>query len=202
MAKEITWNENKIKEGFQKFFNEYGRYPMALEVDNYPFLPSSRQIQRRFGGLPSLRRLLGLKIQNYGKGRKRSETADLIGNRSLRFENNIKEFLICVHEQKHFNNTSKKRLDFFVYAKNRKFGVDVFYPKDYHSFVGCINSKMKNYTKTIFEIILVQINSSLSDHYITVLTQKKKTEWNPLIKIMTEKKFLDFISFIDPLKTL
>ncbi|MEK7076488.1 MAG: hypothetical protein AAB941_02410 [Patescibacteria group bacterium] len=54
----IKWDLNKIKAGLEDFYNLNNRYPSALEIDKYPLLPSSRQVQRKFGGLKDLERFL------------------------------------------------------------------------------------------------------------------------------------------------
>ncbi|OHA45886.1 MAG: hypothetical protein A3A80_04405 [Candidatus Terrybacteria bacterium RIFCSPLOWO2_01_FULL_44_24] len=48
---EKYWDLEKIKQGFDLFYKENGRYPTTFDVDDYKYLPSSRQIQRNFGGL-------------------------------------------------------------------------------------------------------------------------------------------------------
>ncbi|MES2971937.1 MAG: hypothetical protein V4702_06475 [Patescibacteria group bacterium] len=45
------WTIEEIKAGFEAFVKDYGRYPTALEIDAYEFLPSSRSLQRSYGGL-------------------------------------------------------------------------------------------------------------------------------------------------------
>ena len=54
----IKWDLNKIRYGLEEFYKLNKRYPLALEIDRYPLLPSSRQVQRKFGGLKELRRFL------------------------------------------------------------------------------------------------------------------------------------------------
>ena len=54
------WDLDKVKIGLDKFYREFGRYPTATEFENYPHLPSARQMQRRFGGIVQLRETLGL----------------------------------------------------------------------------------------------------------------------------------------------
>lgn len=39
--KKIIWTEEKIKIGFERFFQEYGRLPRSHEIDRSPFLPSN-----------------------------------------------------------------------------------------------------------------------------------------------------------------
>ena len=164
----MTWTKEKIKEGLQKYYNEFGRYPTAHEIDKYPYLPSSRQIQRRFGGLPELRKQLGIEITDYTRGETRSHKAEIIGKRGLNYEKDIQKILIkhfgeiFVHEQKPFNDYSG-RLDFFVYAKDEKFGVDVFYAEDIHSLTGCINYKQRSYkgfSDTLILCLLIEVISA------------------------------------------
>ena len=70
-----VWNEEKLKVAFDRFIAENGRLPTAPEVDKTEYLPSARQIQRRFGGLRQLRRLLNYEITDFGSGRSRSRIA-------------------------------------------------------------------------------------------------------------------------------
>ena len=127
MAKEIIWTEDKIEEGFKKFAVEYGHPPTSLEIDKYPHLPSSRQLQRRFGGLPNIRGKLGLNITDYTKGEIRSQVAQAMAERGLTLEKHIKQLLfryfgpMFVHEQKPVSDFGRTRLDFFVYAKSMYF---------------------------------------------------------------------------------
>jgi hypothetical protein len=51
---EPKWNNENIKAGFDRFITENGRLPTAYEIDDCSYLPSARQIQRRFGGLSNL----------------------------------------------------------------------------------------------------------------------------------------------------
>ena len=50
------WTKENILNGLRKFFDDTGRYPTATEIDQNEYLPSSRQIQRAFGGLRNLRK--------------------------------------------------------------------------------------------------------------------------------------------------
>lgn len=49
--RKIIWTEEKIKIGFDRFFQENGRLPRSHEIDNLSYLPSSRLIQIKFNGL-------------------------------------------------------------------------------------------------------------------------------------------------------
>jgi len=65
MAKEI-WTKEIIKEGFNRFFSEYGRLPRSEEIDKLPYLPSSRLIQKKYIGLEQLRTKLDFTELHFG----------------------------------------------------------------------------------------------------------------------------------------
>lgn len=203
----IKWTLDKIKYGLDGFYKLNNRYPSALEVDDYPLLPSSRQIQRRFGGLKELRKLLGFSEEDldYTKGQARSDVAKIIGERGRKFEKEIYSILvkrfgeICVHQQKPFNNY-KNRADFFIYAQDYKFGVDVFYPKDLHSFVCCVNIKEKTYNGSDFDMILLPINPDISQSLISNFISRRKN--NTSHNVMSFEEFKKYINTITPLRLL
>lgn len=69
----MKWDKEKIKEGFENFYKENGRLPTAPEVDNLDYLPSSRTIQRSFGGLQKIRKDLGyedINLETLGQSKK------------------------------------------------------------------------------------------------------------------------------------
>lgn len=203
---EIIWTTEKIKNGFEKFFKEFGKYPTVLEIDKYLSLPSSRQLQRRWpGGVRYLREELGLDITDFTKGETRSITATSIGERGKDKEREIQKILIehfgeiCVHEQKPYSDYSG-RFDFVVYTKNKKFAVDTFFPVHRNSLTGCINSKQKLYKNIDFEIILLQMNENISQEYMDKLLNSKKNPLPKNIKVLNLKNFLDYIKTIESLK--
>ena len=203
----IKWDLNKIKCGLEEFYKLNKRYPSALEIDGYPPLPSSRQIQRRFGGLKELRKLLGLPDGDldHTKGKIRSNVAKIIGERGKSFEKEIYAFLvnkfgeIFVHQQKPFNNY-KSRADFFIFAKDYKFGIDVFYPKDLHSFVCCVNIKEKIYINPDFDMIFLSINPDINQSLINAFIDRRRN--NTLHKVMDFDEFKKYINTITPLRLL
>ncbi|MEI7621309.1 MAG: hypothetical protein WCJ51_02120, partial [Candidatus Moraniibacteriota bacterium] len=81
------WTLEKISEGFEKFYKLNNRYPVAYDVDDCDFLPSSRQIQRAFGGLINLRKKLGLEVANYSNGKERSDLVSTFNIRGRKYEN-------------------------------------------------------------------------------------------------------------------
>jgi len=110
------WTDEAIKKGFERFFAEHERYPTTPEIDSSHYLPSSRQLQRRFGGVPVIRERLGLPISDFTKGSARSEMAINIGERGRKEEQIIYKILtdyfgeVFIHGQKPFNNYSCRRI--------------------------------------------------------------------------------------------
>lgn len=85
MGYKSIWTIEKIKEGFERFEKENGRLPRALEVDSISYLPSARQIQRAFGGLVELRKLIGYEDNNFSAGKHRSKIG-LESNAAVKME--------------------------------------------------------------------------------------------------------------------
>jgi hypothetical protein len=151
----VKWTVEKVSEGFKLFFNEYGKYPTANEIDDYEFLPTSRQIQRSFGGLISLRKIIGLPIEDYASGSERSKVAQYLNRRGRSCEytvldllqRNFKEHFIHIERpvNVNFNMNSKDRFDFYVYANPVNFAIDVFATRDIRCFIKVMNIKEKKY---------------------------------------------------------
>jgi len=87
------WTSNKIKDGFERFIKENGRLPLAPEIDLLDYLPSSRQIQKKFGGLEKLRHQLGYKDTHFGKGAYRSAIATRVNHRGRNEELSLEKVL-------------------------------------------------------------------------------------------------------------
>lgn len=147
------WTLEKVKEGFDKFFEDHGRYPTSNEVDDFDYLPSARQIQRIWGGLIPLRKQLGLSIENYSQGSIRSKVAIEIGARGRKLEVIVRDFLQekfkepFVHIERPVHESSKDRFDFYVYAKPKRFAIDVFGTSDIRKLIKNMNMKENRYIK-------------------------------------------------------
>ncbi|GBE16712.1 hypothetical protein BMS3Abin15_00534 [bacterium BMS3Abin15] len=158
MPQKEKWTIEKIKEGFEKFFEIHGRYPTAYDVDDFEFLPSARQIQRRFGGLIKLRKRLGLSIDNYSIGDNRSKIATQSNINARKYETEVLNILLEKFDEKfihierpvdtyNINYNSKSRYDFYVYAKPHNFAIDVVKTNDVRTLIKNINLKEKKYNK-------------------------------------------------------
>ena len=219
-AKSSKWSKEKIQEGFEKFFAENGRYPTSEEIDIFTGLPSSRQIQRAFGGLVNLRKLLGLKITNFGNGENRSKIAKAIGQRGHSLERDLEKNLIArfneyfVHIEKPLIKyykldsqnklKTKSRADFFVYAQNYNFCVDVFYAKNYRNLVSIINAKQKKYSDLTIDVYLINGNakqdSDITKESIAKLYINKTNKLQSNVYILNLDDFINRTKEIQPIK--
>ncbi|RJQ37598.1 hypothetical protein C4552_00340 [Candidatus Parcubacteria bacterium] len=203
---EIQWDDNRIREGFVRFFSEFGRYPTVLDIDSYDYLPSSKQLQRKYGGVKKLRELLGLDITDFTSGEVRSQMVSRIGKRALKVENDVRNKLIAhfgeffVHEQRPHKLDSRSRLDFFVYHRDGEFGVDVFYAENRHSFVGCINQKERMYRDTKIEVFLVYESEKVGPDDVDEFLMHKKHRLAAQLKITDSINFHKAIQEYHPLK--
>lgn len=153
MTKSKKWDLEKIKEGFEKFQQLNNRYPAAYDVDDCDFLPSSRQIQRAFGGLVNLRKTLNLSVENYTKGAEGTRKAIKINMEGKRCELYVFELLKTrfderfIHIEKPLDHAYKNRYDFYIYSKPNNFAIDVFSTDDARCLVNIMNIKAKKYAK-------------------------------------------------------
>lgn len=194
------------------FFKEHGRYPTSVEIDGYDKLPSSRQIQRVHGGLPTLRKKLGLGGQDdFTKGDYSSKRAVMIGSRAHKLEKEVYDYLVglfgkpFVHREYFFTDDRRNRTDFFVYYSGGNFSVDVFYPKDVRCLSGCLNSKLKNYQNSNnlikYPVIFLMMNNEIGDSVVDELLERKKNKLSSYQKVMSFNQFKVFCSSKNMLKT-
>jgi transposase len=205
VKQQATWNIDSVQIGVSKFYQEYGRLPSATDFDRVNYLPSSRQIQRAYGGMSTLRKTLGYGDDiSFTKGPLRADIAKRVNKRGVIFEEKIEVYLSekfgepFVHTQKRYNVGSKFRFDFFVYAKNLTFGVDVFSVDDYKNIEKNIRHKIKKYIYT---------NENLKVYFV-VEGSFRKSELQPSVNLIHREQLddrfelLDFDGFFKILKTV
>lgn len=147
-----TWKTEAIKEGFDRFNSENGRLPTANEIDILDYLPSSRQIQRRYGGLEKLREQLGYSDVHFGRGKHRSRIQKNSRLRGNEAEIKMYEWLVSrfgesfVHSEKEYGDV-RNRVDFLVYARNMTIGIDVFATDTIKNLSGNVAIKARKYVK-------------------------------------------------------
>lgn len=196
-----------LKLGFKKFFDENGHFPTAIEVDLCPYLITSRSIQRSWGGMSNLRKLMGLEILDYSSGQSRSIMANKIGKRSFIEEQEFEKVLIkkfgeiFVHTQKRIGNIN---VDFFIYSPTLNFGVDVFNYEYDHDLKGIINLKQKTYALFPFTVIFLPMNNKKNQVQLEEILSKKDNELPKQCKLYSLEYFTEWIETLeryqDPIK--
>ena len=172
------------------------RYPTAQEIDDFEFLPSSRSIQRSFGGLVKTRTELGLELNNYTKGTYRSEKAKEADARARNYEEEFFTFLkqhfheIAIHEHKVIR-PGNVNSDFFVYLnKSNGIVIDLFYANDIRNLLKIVNIKLLRYSLLPFRVFLIVVgNDSISQEEIKSKMTNKHVPLPSHIAVQTEKHF-------------
>ena len=200
------WTIEKIKDGFERFYKEHKRFPTAHEIDSYAYLPSSRQIQRKYGGLPELRKVLKLSGPlDFTKGQYSSERARKISLRGHVYKEAVSLYLVnhlgeeSVHRDYFFIDDRRTRTDFFIDYNKKSFIVDIFYPTNYKNLIGCINSKLKAYKSKImleYPTIFLMMNEDISKEEIERVLSQKKNILHKNQEVMTYGQFKEFCASI------
>jgi hypothetical protein len=201
----LKYTINVLKEGFKRFFDEHGHYPSSNEVDACPYLCTSKQIQRKFGGIYKLRELLDIKDSDYAHGEHRKKIGESINKLAISSELQVAEFLnnkfgvICVHEEKKYG-TGRNRVDFFVYAKPN-FAVEVFNTYTIRNLAINLNMKLhkfRDFTDILYFVVTgAEFRQSEIDKLIL---RKNKVYLMPNMKCVTFNKFKEECKSISPLK--
>jgi len=188
-----VWNHKKLKQGFERFIQEHDRLPKAAEVDAYPYLPTARAIQKRFGGLEQLRTDLGYDETHFGKGTHRSQIATKVGRRGRQLEIDLEEILrhhfgeVFVHTEKIF--VGKQRVDFYVYSPAGNFGIDIFYADTMRTLQSNVNIKMKKYQHFTEPLYLIVANTEFTQKELDQNTKQKKIPFPDNISLISLKTF-------------
>ncbi len=188
-----------IQSAFKRFFNENGHYPTAPEIDKTNYFPRARSLERSWGGVINLRKLFGLEILDYSLGKARSDTADKVNKTALEYERKMEVCLVeiygeeFVHVERRWSSENKNRLDFYVYAKNGQFGIDVFNPSTIFNLKVEILSKARQYRGAPFPLFLVYANPLLDSGEVNRAMSNKKTPLPPNFKTIAWNTFFDQI---------
>lgn len=206
------WIVDDIKSGLKRFYIENKRYPTATEVDDYPYLPSAKTIQRRFGGLVAFRDSINLSGQNdFRSGKYSRERAFKINKRAHLMEEMVFKYLLeafgkeFVHREYFFTDDMRTRADFFVYDADNGFCVDVFYPNNRKNLVGCLNSKLDKYLDKYmrqYPIIYLQMNEEIEQDTLDAVIENKKRKLPAGQYLMSWQSFQKFCSKKKPLQII
>jgi len=192
-----SWTKEQVLAGLQHFFVANQRYPTAREIDMFEYLPSSRSIQRKFGGLVLLRQeLIPQSHSDYTRGVERSMRAKESWHRAAKYEEEFYLYLIqhlepvAVHEHK-IMRPGNVSSDYFIYNDDDQgIVIDLFYAKDIYSLSNVVVIKLKRYKNLPYKIIFVLVgNENISIQEIRKMLARKKTSLPPNILLDTENNF-------------
>ncbi len=204
------WKLEELRAGLENFYVKHGHYPTAPEIDAHPYLPSARTIERRFGGVIGLRKVLKLDTQSdMREGVHSSKRASMINARAHRVEKEVYTYLEklfgrqFVHREYFFLDDKRTRADFFVYDSSNGFCVDVFYPSDRRNLIGCLNSKLAKYKgpqMNQYPVIFLQMNKEIDQSVLDAIIKNKKNKLTNGHCLFSWDSFKEFCSKRRPLK--
>jgi hypothetical protein len=201
LGSQPPWSKEELLAGLEYFFELNRRFPTAHEIDSFEYLPSSRSIQRSYGGLVKLRsELLPLEISNYTRGEYRSERAKRTYANGRDYERQFYELLltkfeeIAVHEHK-LIRPGDVSSDFFVYLKPDKgVVIDVFYADSIINLINVVNIKLKRYVLVTPETYLILVgNNQITQEEIDIKNANRRLTLPSHIYVITEEFFCESV---------
>lgn len=196
------WSIEEIAVGFKRFLKDNNRLPTSQEVDKLKYLPSSRQIQRLFGGLPQLRKLIGYNDVYFSKGKHRSKIGFESNRRSRISENKLRDILYkkfhepFVHQEKPIDIERKLRADFYVFNPQQNFSVDIFVTETFINLGTNVYIKLQKYSHLKEKMYLVLFSEKLTEEDVALLIERKKSRFPENIELITFDNFIKKISSI------
>lgn len=163
-----TLNKEKVTKVLEEYKTKNGEYPTTNTINKIRgVLPTSKWIQRR-GGIIQFYNSLGLHYIDARTGIRRAKVANDANRKSQSNDLALSKALVStygernVHWQSPYNKgLTMHRSDFRIYKQNGDFFfIDLFFPKDMDSFVGCVNMKLKKLSK-------IEIEKNASIYFIS-----------------------------------
>lgn len=194
-----TWTKDNIIAGMEHFRKENGNYPTVTEIDQTTYLPSSRQIQRKFGGLKKFREQSGFSTTDFSSGQERSVIASRAGLKGRVGEKLVEKILVehfgkeFVHIEQIWGDT-KQRLDFFIYSPGGNFGVEVISASEKDSFTINLNIKIRRYGNVATEVLIVAVGQQFTQDFLELLMSRKRLRLPHRTKVLSLDKFIETIS--------
>jgi len=174
------WTLEKIKQAFEKFKGKNGRLPTTADMKNSKNLPSARWLQKSFGGVPKVRKLLGYKKTDFGSGKDRSSLAAESMSRGKEQEIMLERYLrkkfgdIFVHNERIYDYQDMRRVDFYVYTTKENIGIDVFYTGTLRDLQTNVNIKLNKYQDFDDKLYFVCANTDFDQGQFDSYVESKK----------------------------
>jgi len=198
--KQITLES--VQEGLKRYKAENNHEPSSHEIDDCPYLPQARSIQRSLGGLKKVREGIGFNTDQT-KGKTRSKISRKINLRANKQEARIFKYLEDLFKFPNvarnypFNLESKASIDFAIHLKNKTVMVDVFEPNGIRTAQSCVNHKLnkhKEHPTDVYveerevEMIFVCLNKDITQEMLD-----EKIRRTGGYSIITEETFKDLM---------
>lgn len=205
--KPVAWTDEMLRAGFERYVKENGHLPTAYEIDDTDYLPSARQIQRRFGGVSQIRKELGYGDIDFGKGSHRADRSKVTGLRGGKAEDALENLLVnkfgelFVQSEKRFGE-NRNRVDFVVYAENAVIGIDVFATDDKRTIIKNVAVKIPKYISFPSDIPLyfvVWTETINSEEIEVAVANMSKMSLLPQLKVISVEKLLSELNDFVPL---
>lgn len=199
------WSPESLREGLQYFHDLYQHYPGEKEIDDFMYLPTARQIRRKFGGLGTLRRELQLASSGERKMKKALRpSAPANEERMLGQKIAFYEFLTSrvsemrVHERK-IVRTRGVVADFFVYTSDKNgVCIDLCSPKNVEDLARAVDAAGEKYADVPHAAYLVLVGASrMGQAKVDELMGSRRRILPPNIRVYAadsfKKKFNDIV---------
>lgn len=192
----------KLKILFKRYKKENGKYPNSLEVDACDYLPSSKTIQRNFGGVVNFKRHIKSNGPDERSGQVRKKEAIRINKESEAAELEALHFLYTKYQESevhiqspYFIGDTKIRADFLLYKNNKKlFYIDIFKAKNIQSLKSILNIKSKKILKEpACKVFFVLWQDDIDQNVIDKALKNKKEKMRDFIKVLNKESFKSFI---------
>lgn len=195
---QAPWTPEQLTAGLMQFKEMYGKFPTAHDVDAFDYLPSSRSIQRNYGGLVHLRKtLIPNETADYTRGSSRSDVARSAIKNGQEYESLFYTLLsgyfseIAVHEHK-VMRPGNVNCDFYIYiTKNSGVVIDIFYSSSVRNLTNIINIKLKRYILVNEPTYLIVVgNSEITQIDIDSKMKNRKEPLPSHIQVISEAFFV------------
>jgi hypothetical protein len=191
-----------VKEGLERFMKENGHMPTGPEIESCSYLPSARQLQRKFGGVKKVRAALGYEDTDFGRGSFRTQSSTKTTKRGTRAERDLEKYLIrhfgeiYVHTEKRYG-LKGQRVDFVVFSPDGNLGIELFCTETRRDMAKNINVKVDKYLDfpKNLQLFFVVANDSFSQEEIDFFCRNlSKLKLIPSAKVLSLKRLYEVVS--------
>jgi hypothetical protein len=201
MSRTRTWTKERVLQALRIYVDTHGRYPSAHEIDDHPHFPSSKHIQRQFGGLVALRKELGILPHNdLTKSTPNQERLGATKHRYDEAHGRLGAILATAlakgtaEADTTLTDDHRTKMEFRVMHATGVTLVTMVAPKDSRTLIGCLRSKERTCTQIGLSgnhIIIVAANTSREE--LSTIMKRRTRKLAKHIRIMSEEEIAEWI---------